>query len=176
MASDGSIEKQTASLDDVASQSSATRALYWGSIVGSILFGGSWVYAGILKARDPIIFLDDVRSFQILGDPWAAYLALGLPWLEIICGLAVVFRRFYLASLTILSGLLGVFLIAIVSAWHRGLDITCGCFGKSDNKTDYGEIITRDILLLLGSLALIGISVWLGKMATKSVRDAARQA
>lgn len=172
MASDGSIIRTTAPLEDVAGQHSSTRALYWGSIVAGTLFGGFWVYAGSLKAIDPFLFLLDVRSFQILGDPWASFLALGLPWLEIFCGLAVVFRRFYLASLTILSGLLAVFLVAIVSAWHRGLDISCGCFGKTENETDYAEIITRDILLLLWSLALIGISLWLGKMAKKSIRDA----
>ncbi len=52
-------------------------------------FGGVFVYAGILKVADPMSFLDDIRSFDLLGDPWAAWLAMGLPWLEIFAGLAV---------------------------------------------------------------------------------------
>jgi putative oxidoreductase len=43
----------------------------------------------LLKVADPISFLDDVRSFDLLGDPWAAWVAMGLPWLEILAGLAV---------------------------------------------------------------------------------------
>jgi putative oxidoreductase len=64
--------------------------------------------------------------------------------------------------------MLVVFLIAIFSAKQRGLDITCGCFGKADNKTDYTEIITRDILMLACALALMGASWWLGRLAGKA--------
>ena len=39
-------------------------------------FGGVFVYSGILKVADPMSFLDDIRSFDLLGDPWAAWLAI----------------------------------------------------------------------------------------------------
>ena len=55
-----------------------------------LLFGGVLVYAGAVKAWDPAAFLLDIRSFELLPDPWAAWLAMSLPWLEIFAGLAVI--------------------------------------------------------------------------------------
>lgn len=167
MASNGSLNRKVP-LTEVAQVHGWSRAVYWGSIVVAVIFGGTWIIAGAIKARDPFLFLLDIRSFQILHDPWAAYVALGLPWLEIFCGICVIVRRMYLGALTIISGMLVVFLVAIFSAKQRGLDITCGCFGKTDNKTDYGEIITRDIVMLVCALALMGASWWLGQVAKKA--------
>lgn len=54
-----------------------------------------------------------------------------------------------------------VFIAGIVSAWARGLNIDCGCFGTggpvAPGETAYGVDIARDI----GFLALAGIvMVW----------------
>ncbi len=36
-----------------------------------LLLGGLFVYSGWIKSRDTIGFLEDVRTFQILDDPYA---------------------------------------------------------------------------------------------------------
>jgi putative oxidoreductase len=114
----------------------------------SLLFGGVFVYAGVVKALDPTAFLMDVRSFQMLPDPYAAWLALALPWLEIIAGLAVITGVLRKGGLLLLNAALILFFIAITIAWSRGLDIRCGCFGSSDTTTSYIELYVRDLLLL----------------------------
>lgn len=129
-----------------------------------LLFGGAFVYAGVLKATDPMSFLDDVRSFDLLGDPWAAWLAMGLPWLEIFAGLAVMSGFLRSGGMLILNGSLVVFLIAITISWWRGIDIRCGCFGHSDATSSYRDLILRDLLLLLAGIVL----VWHGKPKTRS--------
>jgi hypothetical protein len=48
-----------------------------------------------------------------------------------------------------------VFLIALSSAWVRGLDIRCGCFGKDEVSTNYPMLLTRDALLLAAALVLV---------------------
>jgi uncharacterized membrane protein YphA (DoxX/SURF4 family) len=117
----------------------------------AVLFGGTFIYAGVLKASDPGLFLIDVRSFDMLPDPYAAWLAISLPWLEIFAGLAVVMGVFRASGLLVLNLLLIVFFIAIGWAWHLGIDIKCGCFGKSDAASNYTWLFTRDgILLALG--------------------------
>lgn len=119
-----------------------------------LVFGAVFIYAGALKAANPIAFLDDVRSFQILPDPFAAWLALGLPWLEIFAGLAVATGLLRSGGLLCLNGLLVVFLAAILISWWRGLDLTCGCFGSSGQLSDYTQLIVRDLALLtLGAAA-----------------------
>jgi len=118
-----------------------------------LLYGGVFVYAGAVKAWDPAAFVIDIRSFELLADPWAAWLAMGLPWLEISAGLAVMTGLLRSGGLLLLNACLLVFLAAILSAWARGLDIRCGCFGSSGTSA-YTELLVRD-------LALLGLGLWL---------------
>lgn len=128
------------------------------------LFGGVFVYAGLLKVMDPIAFLDDIRSFDLLGDPWAAWLAMGLPWLEILAGLAVMSGMGRAGGMLILNGSLVVFLVAIGLSWHRGIDIRCGCFGHSDATSNYRDLILRDLILRdLLLLAAGFVLIWTGR-------------
>src|SRR6186997_2977924 len=82
-----------------------------------MLLGALFIYSGWQKARDPIFFLDSVRSFQILADPYSAWLAMGLPWLEILAGGALLTGVLADGGLTVIAGMLAVFIWAIVYAW-----------------------------------------------------------
>src|SRR2546427_11479469 len=93
-----------------------------------LIVGGVFIYAGALKAFDPVQFASDIDNYKIL--PWSVSVALAfyLPWLETFCGLGLVFRFFYRGALSILTALILVFTLATIAARIRGLDITCGCF------------------------------------------------
>jgi len=112
--------------------------------------GGLFVYAGVVKVWNPGEFFHDVLSYRILPDFLAAGLTWYLPYLEIVCGMMLFFRSFARESATVLLGLLVVFIVALFSAWIRGLDISCGCFG-SQNDLGYHWMLLRNITLL-GSL------------------------
>ena len=127
--------------------------MIWLPRILHLLLGGIFVYAGVMKAARPLVFLDDVRSFALLPDPYAALLAMFLPWLEIFAGLAVITGCLRKGGLLLLTGSLLVFLIAIGIAWARGTDIRCGCFGGNVESSSYLPLIVRDLLLL--GLALI---------------------
>ncbi len=133
-----------------------------------LLFGAVFVYAGAVKAASPLTFLDDVRSFQLLPDPYAAWLALGLPWLEIFAGLAVATGLLRAGGLLCLNGLLLVFLVAILISWARGLELSCGCFGGNVDVSNYAVLIVRDLALL----ALGGACWWLTGPAAPEPRGA----
>lgn len=121
-----------------------------------LVLAGAFLKAGYEKARDPIQFLFDIRSFHLLPDPWAALLALGLPWLELFCAAGVLVKklRLYAGSVAVLAGSLAVFIAAIAWSWHRGLDVSCGCFGK----TDFTMTYTQHLLL---NTTLLGMALWL---------------
>ena len=121
----------------------------------AFVFGGVFVYAGMLKLKDPTLFLMDIRSFDMLPDPFAAWLALFLPWLELLAGLAVITGVLRQGGLLLLNLSLIVFFFAIGSAWHRGLNIQCGCFGGSAVDSNYIELFIRDGVLLALGLALM---------------------
>lgn len=100
------------------------------SRIVSFLTGGIFVCAGILKVANPAQFAIDIDNFKLLNWwPAVVLLALYLPWLEIVCGAALIFRRLHAGAALILSGLTSVFLVALASAKIRGLNISCGCFG-----------------------------------------------
>lgn len=81
------------------------------------------------KLRNPVMFLESVYLYELLGPGGAFFVALFLPPLEFVLAIALLLDCFALgAALT--STILGVaFLVAQLSALHRGLSISCGCFG-----------------------------------------------
>ena len=124
----------------------------------SLVFGGVFVFAAALKLRDPGRFLIDIRSFDMLPDPFAAWLALGLPWVEILCGLAVITGVLRKGGFLVLNLALLAFFVAISVAKYRGLNIQCGCFGESDSISNYTELFVRDGLLLGAGLVLMWLN------------------
>jgi putative oxidoreductase len=113
-----------------------------------LLFGAVFLYAGVVKAYSPAAFLADIRSFALLPDPYAAWLALALPWLEIFAGLAVLTGVLRAGGLLLLNGALVAFFAAIAQAWWRGISIHCGCFGAQTGASEYVELFARDLVLL----------------------------
>jgi len=55
-------------------------------------------------------------------------IAICLPWIELCCGALLVLGVGVRANLLVVNGMLAAFIVAIVSALHRHLDISCGCF------------------------------------------------
>jgi putative oxidoreductase len=117
-----------------------------------------FVYAGIIKVVDPASLLGDIEGYRLLPYSWAWVMAFYLPWLEILAGLALLWPRWSRSAALLLSALMGVFLVALVSAWWRGLDIHCGCFGKSAESNRYIWWVTRDLILLTGLLVVVCMS------------------
>ena len=117
--------------------------------------GAVFIYAGTVKAYDPAGFAEDIYNFHLL--PWTltVFLSLYLPWLEIACGVAVIFRRRYFDALVIICGLLLTFIVVLASAWARGLDLTCGCFGRSDDHANYAFWIGRNFALISAVIVLL---------------------
>ena len=52
-----------------------------------------------------------------------------------------------------------MFLAAVGSAWWRGLDIACGCFGKDNAPADFPMLILRDTALL-AAVAVLFVHEW----------------
>jgi putative oxidoreductase len=128
----------------------------------SVIVGALFVFAGLTKIVDlqPFRFLDPMEfargidNYKIL--PWAAsvWLALYLPWLEILCGLALIFRRLYFGALSLVLALMIVFIGASIAAKARGIDITCGCFGHVSDQLSFTWHMALDLAILVGVVAL----------------------
>ena len=119
------------------------------------VLAGIFIYAGVVKAIDPVQFASDIDNFKIL--PWVVSVALAfyLPWLEIFCALGLVFRFLYRGALSILTASIVVFTLAIIAAKLRGLDITCGCFGHASQHWSFPSHLATNLGILAGLLVLL---------------------
>ena len=137
---------------NVRHRSSNVPELTWRIL--DLILGGLFIYAGVIKALDPIGFANDIDNYKTL--PWAisVRLAFFLPWLEILCGLTLIFRRLYLGGLSILTALMSVFIAATIVAKARGLDITCGCFGHASRNLSFTWHLVLDFALFGAFLLL----------------------
>tara|TARA_R110002096_G_scaffold54841_6_gene141347 strand:- start:105 stop:545 length:441 start_codon:yes stop_codon:yes gene_type:complete len=126
--------------------------LVW--LIVRIAFGALFIWSGIAKLKDPLSFADAVRNFRIIQDPIAPAMALFIPWVEVCAGIGVMAGRFARGGAFLLVGALFVFTGAVVAAWLRGLDITCGCFATNE-ALNYPEKVIQNVLLLVW-----GIAIW----------------
>lgn len=121
------------------------------SLLARLGLAAVWLASGWAKASDPAQTLLAVRAYRLLPESAVHVVAIGLPSLEIALGLL----------------LLVVLIAGVASAWARGLQIDCGCFGgggedAAANWRTYGVEILRDIgfLALAGWLAVFPRSPW----------------
>jgi putative oxidoreductase len=119
-----------------------------------VIVAGIFIYAGAIKALDPVQFASDIDNYKIVPWPISVALAFYLPWLEIFCGFALVVRLLYRGALSILTALILVFTLATVAAKVRGLDITCGCFGHASQDWSFPAHLLTNLAILAALLAL----------------------
>ena len=122
-----------------------------------LVLGGLFVWAAIGKISDPEGFAKSIFRYRLLPAGLINILAITLPFVELFAGgflLAGAFRR---GSSLLLSCFLSVFLIALLSALARGLQIDCGCFAPAAaaaSNYDIFSAILRDLCMLLAALAI----------------------
>ena len=115
-----------------------------------IVLGSVFVYASWDKIAHPDVFAMNIRNYQMIPALASNFLAMVLPWLELYCGLALIFGFFLRGSALLIAGMLIVFIIALTSALLRGLDIDCGCYKTMEAASKVGlRRIIEDIAMLL---------------------------
>jgi putative oxidoreductase len=128
----------------------------WGVLwrILDFVLAAIFIYAGALKAFDPVQFASDIDNYKILPWPVSVAVAFYLPWLEIFCALGLVFRFLYRGALSILSVSIVVFTLATIAAKVRGLDITCGCFGHASQHWSFPSHLVTNVAILAALLGL----------------------
>jgi uncharacterized membrane protein YphA (DoxX/SURF4 family) len=131
----------------------------WGGLLARLIVGGVWIAAGWLKIPDPAESVRAVRAYQILPEAVVPTVGYGLPILELLIGAMLILGLATRVTATISAVLLVAFIVGIASAWARGLQIECGCFGGggtiADATSKYPWEIARDVGLLVLSGALV---------------------
>ncbi len=137
----------------------AGRWLPWVGSIVRLVVGAVWIVAGAIKLPDPAESVRAVRAYELLPEKIVPTVGHGLPFLEIAIGLLLVTGLGTRIAASVSAVLFVLFIIGIGSAWARGLQIDCGCFGgggfDADATSKYPWEIARDVGLLAGSLLLV---------------------
>jgi uncharacterized membrane protein YphA (DoxX/SURF4 family) len=77
------------------------------------------------------------------------------PWIEAVCGLALVFGRFEKGAALVVSLMMVVFTGLILYNGYRGLNIACGCFSLAAHAPSNIAVNTLRNLLILAAGAWV---------------------
>jgi uncharacterized membrane protein YphA (DoxX/SURF4 family) len=145
--------------------------MQWVALLARLVVGGVWIWAGLAKLADPLGSVRAVQAYDLLPLSVAEAVGYALPAVEVVIGLALVVGVMSRGAAAISAVLFVGFVIGIASAWARGLEIDCGCFGGGgydpDASSKYPIEIARDVALLAASLLVVWVGP--GRLALDSV-------
>lgn len=128
----------------------------WLTVRVQFVLGLVFFLAALAKIADPPGFAESIWLYH-LAPAWSIHpAALVLPWLELLCGMALCLGLWARAAAAWLAALLLVFVAALSINLVRHNPVDCGCFGtESATKTQAERLvemrwaILRDLGLLL---------------------------
>ncbi len=90
-------------------------------VSGRLLLGTAFIYLGIMKMLDPVEFLKQAHAYGYVQEPpLLNVIAVTLPWVEIVCGVALILGIALRGTGLLMFGMLVAFTAAVTI---RGLDI-----------------------------------------------------
>jgi uncharacterized membrane protein YphA (DoxX/SURF4 family) len=113
----------------------------------------AFLAAALAKIGDAATFARQIHHFRLVPFGLENLAAITLPWIELVLALAILSRLRPRAGSAVGLALMTVFVLAVVAAVARRLDIECGCFGTADaTRVGAAKLIEN-----LGLTALAGI-------------------
>lgn len=114
-----------------------------------------FIYVAYNKLINPEEFAKAIKNYEILPLQAINIMAIILPYIELFTGTFLILGIYKKGSSAIIAISLLIFIIALASAYARGLNIDCGCGFSSlvEEKSLKNELLLRiieDIFMLIG--------------------------
>jgi len=140
-------------------------------LIARLVLSAAFLLAALPKIQDPVAFAASVEGFRVVGGALSVWVALVLPWLELVTGFGLLIPQIRRGSATIITLLLLVFIGLHASAWARGLDISCGCYGvnESNEAPNYLWLISRNVGLLVACVCVL-VRDWTRRLGSPNVK------
>jgi uncharacterized membrane protein YphA (DoxX/SURF4 family) len=124
--------------------------------VCQVAIGGLFAVAALAKLGDIHAFAEQVHNFRLLPTATENFVALTLPWIELVAALALLFGFRARSGGAVAALLVAVFTLGVLIAMARGLDIECGCFGTADGtRVGVAKILQNTGMLALALVASV---------------------
>lgn len=111
------------------------RLLVW---LVRFLLAAVFIGAALPKIAHPHEFALAISRYQIVPYWIVNIMAMTLPWIELVAGVALVLPGRRAPSAFVIASLMAVFTVAVFLAVIRGIDITCGCFSVNPDAQRVG--------------------------------------
>lgn len=132
-----------------------------------VAVGLVFVVAGVLKLQDPRGFALVIDGYGLTPGWLDLPLAYGLPVLEIVSGIGLVFNIRWALELVVAQ--LVLFIAVLAYGLHLGLDADCGCFGPGDPEGEayhgMSTAIAKDLFMVAGCMLVFWRRMAMGEPA-----------
>jgi len=129
-----------------------------------LALGSIFIYASWYKIIEPQDFAKSTWYYHMVPGSLINLMAIFLPWLELVCGVAMILRTGYRGALALQTAMTLVFVYALGSAISRNLNIDCGCFKAAASATHSAWLslwFDLGMLILLAQLWLSRSKRWM---------------
>lgn len=148
---------QVGAVDDADNGGAATRVLDIASALARFGLAIMWIYSGWTKIGVHMDVTKSIEAYEIFTPYWSELLARIIGPVEIAGGLLLLLGIKLKPAGWVSIGVLVLFIIGLYSAYSRGLNIDCGCFGPQPegDGSELLRVIARDVVFIAVTLFMI---------------------
>lgn len=118
------------------------------SLAARLIVGIVFLFFAIGKIAEPEGFAKSIANYGIMPNFTINFMALTLPWIELICGVFLIVGIRLKSSSLICGFLMLIFIFAVSIAMIEGLNIDCGCSTEAAIKVGWPKILENTGLLI----------------------------
>ena len=144
----------------------------WLTVRVQIGLGAIFVVAALPKVLDPPSFAHMIYNYRLVPGAAVNALALVMPWVEILVGLALILGVWPREAAALAGLLLLVFIAAIGFNLVRGHAVDCGCFDVHSAGKSREELLSemRWVLIRDAAMLLLVAQVLLARRTSRGLR------
>ena len=128
----------------------------WIELAARWILGLTFIYASYHKILVPADFAKIVYGYDLFPNGAINLIAIVLPFIELIAGLALILGIYPPSAALIINGMLVAFIIVLSINLIRGHEFNCGCFSTKESGafSSAESTLVRDIIYLILGLQI----------------------
>ncbi len=132
----------------------------WIELAARWILGLTFIYASYHKILAPADFAKIVYGYDLFPNAAINLIAIVLPYIELIAGLALILGLYPRSAALIINGMLVAFIVVLGINLIRGHEFDCGCFSTKEAGafSSAESTLVRDIIYLV-----LGLQIFLFK-------------
>ena len=129
----------------------------WIELAARWIIGLTFIYASLHKIISPADFAKLVYGYGLFPEVFINLIAIVIPFLELIAGLALIIGVYPRSAAMIINALLLAFVTVLAINLIRGHEFDCGCFsaGQSGYASSSEVTLVRDIIYLIFGMQIV---------------------